>query len=978
MDEIQALFTAIRESCSSQSWSRGIELVRARAITGQTITDNEIELRIKTAGGTIASVVTLYPPLVEWECDCDSAADSCEHVAAAVIALRQARQTGNELPMSRTTGGTIQYRLQREGQRVRLERSILGLDGDVVPLTVSLEQLANSSPRAHSVELEPIDFRIEQFLQVRRLDLLPGEALTSLLPLLSEVAELYLEGDRIAASDKPVLPLALLEDTDSGFLLRIEAAPEVTTLLTSGVVLCRGTPPLICPLGETPLSGTKLELLPSVRTFSRHRVAELASEVLPALRRRIPVEIRSSKLPAIQRNLRPRVILEISQQDDRLTVMPTMVYGDPPAARIDDNGLVHLGGPLPIRDTEAEAKEAAHLRQTLDMTVGRRVDAVGPESMRLAHLLHTYRGTIQGDAHRRLYPERALIPRVTFEGLCITLEFKLADQSTEATPQAVLHAWENGDKIAPLIGGGWAALPEAWLTRLGPQVSDLLRARHPDGTIPPTAQPALAQLCDDLDQPRPPELVHLAPLLDGFEDIPAITAPAGLSAQLRDYQQQGINWLAFLRTAGLGAVLADDMGLGKTLQALCVMDGRSLVVCPTSVMHNWADEIRRFRPDLAFEMYHGSKRTLNSFCAITITSYAVLRLDVDLLCGVNWDILVLDETQAIKNPDSQTAQAAYRLPATFRIALSGTPVENRLEELWSQAHFTNPGVLGGRTQFKQRYADPIASGDQDATKRLRQRVRPFVLRRTKLEVAPELPPRTEAILHCVLDESERALYDSILLTTRREVVNQLEAGGGVMGILEALLRLRQVACHRALVDQTTGPTSEPLMSSKLHRLMLALEETVAAGHKALIFSQWTRFLDLVEPHLGRSSLPFERLDGKTRDRAGVVSRFQAATGPPVMLISLKAGGVGLNLTAADHVFLLDPWWNPATEAQAADRTHRIGQDKPVMIYRMVSRDTVEERILELQQRKQELAAAVLSDGAATASLTRDDLLMLLQ
>ncbi|MEE2790347.1 MAG: C-terminal helicase domain-containing protein, partial [Acidobacteriota bacterium] len=238
--------------------------------------------------------------------------------------------------------------------------------------------------------------------------------------------------------------------------------------------------------------------------------------------------------------------------------------------------------------------------------------------------------------------------------------------------------------------------------------------------------------------------------------------------------------------------------------------------------------------------------------------------------------------------------------------------------------------------------------------------------------------RTEAILHCVLDESERALYDSILLSTRREVVKQLEAGGGVMGILEALLRLRQVACHRALVDQTTDPTSEPLMSSKLHRLMLALEDTVAAGHKALIFSQWTRFLDLVEPHLSRCSLPFERLDGKTRDRATVVSRFQATTGPPVMLISLKAGGVGLNLTAADHVFLLDPWWNPATEAQAADRTHRIGQDKPVMIYRMVSRNTVEERILELQQRKQELAAAVLSDGAATTSLTRDDLLMLLQ
>ena len=981
MDKLEALFTAIREDCPAQTWSCGIQLARANAVTGRQLGDDDIELRIRPAGGAIASTVTLHLLHEEWECSCNNPADTCEHVAGAIIAMRQARTAGSELPVSRTTGSTLTYRLGREGHRIRLDRSVLGPDGEVVPLTVSLEELVNGSAKGSSVVPEPIDLRIDQFLQVRRLASLPGDVLTTLLPLLSEVTELYLEDERIVASNKPVLPRVLLDDSDHGFVLRVEAAPEVTEVLTSGVALCLGKPPLLCPLGETTLTGKKLELLPNVRTFALQHVAELVCEVLPALERRIPVEVRSSKLPPLQRNVRPRVILEVSQQDDRLSVVPSMVYGDPPTARVDDNRLVHLGGPLPIRDRGAEAQQAALLREALDMIVGRQVDAIGPDAMTLARSLHTYQGTIHGDAHRRLYPERALTPRVAIDGVRMELAFDLDNGETpptQAAPSAVLRAWENGDKLAPLLGGGWAALPEEWLTRLGPQVCDLFAARKADGTVPPAARPALAQLCDDLDQPRPPELARLAPLLDGFEAIPAVTTPADLCVPLRDYQQEGIDWLSFLKTAGLGAILADDMGLGKTLQALCVMTGRCLVVCPTSVMHNWADEIRRFRPRLTFEMYHGSKRALNSTCDITITSYALLRLDVDCLCGVNWKVLVLDETQAIKNPNSQTAQAAFRLPAAFRIALSGTPVENRLDELWSQAHFANPGVLGGLAQFQQRYADPITSGDQDAARRLRQRIRPFVLRRRKLEVAPELPPRTESILYCVLDESERALYDSILLSTRRQVAEQLAAGGGILGAFEALLRLRQVACHRALIEQKGAPPPQLPMSSKIRRLMFVLEQTVASGHKALVFSQWTSFLDLVEPHLNRNSVPFERLDGTTRDRAAVVSRFQDATGPPLMLLSLKAGGVGLNLTAADHVFLLDPWWNPAVEAQAADRAHRIGQDKPVMIYRMVSRDTVEERILELQQRKQELAAAVLSDGTAARGITRDDLLALLQ
>ena len=318
------------------------------------------------------------------------------------------------------------------------------------------------------------------------------------------------------------------------------------------------------------------------------------------------------------------------------------------------------------------------------------------------------------------------------------------------------------------------------------------------------------------------------------------------------------------------------------------------------------------------------------------------------------------------------AQAAFELQGRFRLTLSGTPVENRLEELWSQFHFINRGLLGGRRHFQEHYARPIADGDPIALKRLRTRIAPFLLRREKRKVAKELPPRTDMIARCALSDDERTVYEAIKAATRKDVIEQLQAGGSIMAALEALLRLRQAACHVALLP---GQQSE--RSSKLDLLLEMLDEVVAEGHKALVFSQWTSMLDLVEPQLQAAKIPFVRLDGSTRDRKTVVETFQSDDGPPVMLISLRAGGTGLNLTAADNVFLLDPWWNPAVEDQAADRAHRIGQDKPVLVHRLVTAETVEERMLELQSKKRALASATTGDATAAMGLTRDDLLALL-
>jgi SNF2 family DNA or RNA helicase len=375
-------------------------------------------------------------------------------------------------------------------------------------------------------------------------------------------------------------------------------------------------------------------------------------------------------------------------------------------------------------------------------------------------------------------------------------------------------------------------------------------------------------------------------------------------------------------------------------------------------------------------VYHGPARKLDD-ADVVLTTYAILRLDNAELSARRFHTAVLDEAQAIKNPDSQVARAAFALNADFRVAMTGTPVENRLDELWSLMHFANRGLLGGRRDFDDQIARPIADGTPAAAARLRQRIRPFVLRRRKAEVAPELPPRTEATLTVTLDEHERTLYDTVRAASQADLVAALGASDGkgldVMKALELLLRLRQAACHPALL-----PGQKATTSSKVEALLEALDTAAADGHKALVFSQWTSLLDLLEPALEGAGIPFARLDGSTRDRGEVVARFQAEDGPPVMLISLKAGGTGLNLTAADHVFLVDPWWNPAVEDQAADRAHRIGQDRPVFVYRLVAAGTVEERILTLQEKKRALGEAALGEGGAAASLTRDDLLALLQ
>ena len=1001
---MEALLRAIREACPPGLWSQGVSLARTGSVVVAQQRPSEVTCRVRAPGHRVAPTVVLYLEDLEWTCDCGGKVDPCAHVAAAAFAVRDAATAAASAATSAQSaagspGGpgereivaapanpapvpaVLSYELSRLDRILYLERAFLHPDGRHEPIQGFL---ATAITRG-DLPILPThdDLLIDRMVASFRQGMVPPSRVRELFTALESAPSVVLDGCPVTTSGRPVPPRAvLLDGRDGGVTVRIEADPTLDEVVARGVARCGA---VLAPLAETALTGELLEKLPLERSVPRAGLGEIVSKILPDLEKSMPVTIRTRRLPGMARSGKPRVSMQLSQGGGHtLAVLPILVYGDPPQARIDNGKLVHLRGAIPVRDAVAEKRLIERLRDELNLVPNRRVELDGDAAVRFAQKLTTWRDGEQTETLGEIFNRTPLVPRVAIEGDLVDITFDTEPgeggddgegiPARRASADAVIRAWKAGLDFVPLDGGGWAPLPADWLARFGDRVADLLQAREQteDGRVPPAFLPALSELCDELEAPRPPGLERLRPLLEGFQGIPEAELPPHLADILRPYQKRGVDWLTFLRSAGLGGVLADDMGLGKTIQALAAITGRTLVVCPTSVLWNWEAEAKKFRPELTVTAYHGPGRALDRAADVTLTTYAVMRLDIDVLAAEAWDAIVLDEAQTIKNPDSQVARAAYTLKADFRLTLSGTPVENRLLELWSQMHFVNRGLLGGRADFLERYAAPIEAGDAAAAAKLRDRIRPFVLRRRKLEVAPELPPRMERITLVELDERERDVYDAVRAASLSDVQHLLNEGGSVLAVLEALLRLRQAACHSALV-----PGQEASTSSKVEALVEALSDAAAGGHKSLVFSQWTSLLDRVEPHLREAGIAFNRLDGSTRDRAGVVAEFQAESGPPVMLLSLKAGGTGLNLTAADHVFLLDPWWNPAVEDQAADRAHRIGQDKPVLITRLVAKDTVEERILALAQRKRAVAAAVLGEAGGAAAITRDELISLI-
>ncbi|SDK77947.1 Superfamily II DNA or RNA helicase, SNF2 family [Catalinimonas alkaloidigena] len=542
-----------------------------------------------------------------------------------------------------------------------------------------------------------------------------------------------------------------------------------------------------------------------------------------------------------------------------------------------------------------------------------------------------------------------------------------------------------------LPNGEVAVIPEEWFVRYSELLAFTEEQRNGHVSENLKLQKHHLALIKELEQGNLAQVTISRKLekLREFEQIEDVPLPQGFNGTLRPYQKAGYNWMLFLNKYRFGGCLADDMGLGKTVQTLALLQQQkeagveqaSLLVLPTSLIYNWEVEARRFTPELRIFTYIGTSRekdiSIFQNYDVILTSYGIARIDIDLLKQYFFNYVILDESQAIKNPSSNIARAVRKFNARNRLILTGTPLENSTMDLWSQISFVNPGLLGNQHFFRHEFLNPIEKKhDEVKTQRLYNIIKPFVLRRHKSQVARELPEKVDHVQYCDMSETQQKIYEESKSYYRNKILDYIEHNGvsqSQLLLLQGLTALRQLANHPRMIDE--GYEGD---SGKMEDVIYKLESILGENHKVLIFSQFVKHLQILKSRLDKKKIKYAYLDGSTKDRQAQVEKFQENEKLQIFLISLKAGGVGLNLTAADYVFILDPWWNPAIEAQAIDRAHRIGQERKVFTYKFITRDTVEEKILALQHDKRKLASELITtEESFVKSLSKEDIMSIL-
>jgi len=812
-----------------------------------------------------------------------------------------------------------------------------------------------------------------------------------------------------------LLQLALIEDQETCELQAgIEMGGMIYTLAGKRLKIISTSPPVWALADNTLVqieNVNALSMLPFLPLrFPAGEAETFRSKYFRALNERVPVVGEAVSWQLVSENPVPRLYL--TKEGDALYATLCFGYGEyevrahhrPPAEEII--GISgSWGGIKVLRQIQTELH---YYRLLADPKYGlKRVGYERPGVFTLRARTHPLDFLIKGipaltEAGFEIYGEKD-IARVNRYRPVLNLNISsgidwfdvqatviYGDQQVPLS--AVRKALKRGEKYIKLADGSIGQIPEEWLERykhlfeLAEETADGLRISDMQLAL-------LDELLAEAETKNiAPEFYEKRERLKGFERITEQPLPQGFTGELRPYQKAGYDWLHFLHQYGFGGILADDMGLGKTVQTLAFLRGLkesgqlprpALLVVPKSLLVNWQREAGRFTPGLRFLEFSGNLRkkdyALFEQYDVVITTYGIMLRDIEFLRGYRFTYAILDESQAIKNPLAQTSKAARLLQADHRLCLTGTPVENHAFELWSQFAFLNPGLLGSLDYFKREFALAIERRDtasQATVQLLRRMIYPFLLRRTKEQVAPELPLRTERIIYTDLEPAQRKLYNQTRDYYRRLLIGLLEEEGDLNDIrfrvLEGLLRLRQVCIHPQLVDPAYRGSS-----AKFELLLETLETLQAEGHKALVFSQFVQTLSLLRKEMDMRGMRYAYLDGQTCNRQEQVDQFQTDPQTPFFLISLKAGGFGLNLTAADYVLHIDPWWNPAVEMQAADRAHRIGQEKPVFVYKFIARETVEEKILQLQERKRELVEQLIAaDTSFFKSLTKEDVRML--
>lgn len=951
-------------------WSKGVNYAKDGTFYLESESEEEIQIRYHRP--PVSPRITLWPSEEDWHCDCGDRNDPCAHVIGAFLAYKDGKTKHPDKPSIHVdSSARLEYRFFPYGGFLYFERFLVSGKSSEKLNNQSLFSLVGGSQSGRVAKKTPLagkeDYAIDNVLGGAYQNPLDRYTLTRLLAAMQGTSRVFYCDEATEISAQTVSPQVRVYDDGEEVVVDWAGDATVSQWFKNGAALCGN---VIKAVREPALSSKERE---AFRRYKKNEYARLSSEILPHLESKLVINVQTKRLPRIAK-YEPRIVLHMQAESARkLSVYPSLFYGDPPVAEVVGGKLEPLEShEVPERQIEAEEVLRKKLHQELQLQLGRQ--SVFEDESALLFISKAKSWPNTGNGLTVFTVQGELTPEISWQKEDLNVGFHLPDSAGTVSAESVLLSWKENRSFVPLDGGGWAALPHEWLLKYADRIEAVLSAKNTKNKIPRHFIPDLAGLCEEEGYTIPEQIRSLLKQLKGDQPLPKPVFPDDLKADLRSYQHKGIEWLLFLRAANLGAMLADDMGLGKTLQSIACIEGKTLVVCPTSVLQSWCDQIQQFRPSLKVNLYYGTNRSLKD--GITLTSYGILRLDQDILADKEWDTIILDETQVIKNPDSQIAKAAHRLFGKFKVALSGTPIENRLDDLWSQFQFLNPGLLWSRSEFTERFGDAIRSGNPRKLDKLRERIRPFLLRRKKTEVAPELPPRTEVVLHCDLSDEERNIYKAIVAASKKEVIEKLETSGNVMAALEMLLRLRQVSCHAALVPGSGVSTDAA--SAKTELLMESLEESLSLGHRCLLFSQWTSLLDIVEKKVQAAGITFSRLDGSTRNRSEVVAEFQKESGPQIMLLSLKAGGVGITLTAADHIYILDPWWNPAAEDQAADRAHRIGQVNPVIIHRLVARETVEDKILSLQKSKRALAEGVVSGSGTAADISKQELMHILE
>jgi len=822
-------------------------------------------------------------------------------------------------------------------------------------------------------------------------------------------AVLTLAGDRFTADT-----VCVVGAPAHGFVVEVPTAPQgpgsllVDSLLPTGGLLLVGLDAPVTPqLSQMLHEGHRLDI-------PAGDLPRFLREYYPGLRQVLPVTSSDSSVPLPEVQA-PTLVLGLRYlQGHRLTLTWKFDY------RVGEESVrVPVGADEStgtVRDRPAEAEVLADL-QLPEEQEPRLWTEVAGERLLLPQLTLAGLDTVTFT--------NEVLPLLVQAGVTVETTGTAADyRFTEATPVIELRTTESGERdwfdlgvtvsvdgedipFEPLFvalahgethlvldSGTWFSIDRPELLQLRELIDEArgLQDKDSDGLRISAYQ---ADLWDELThlgvvQEQSDRWTRAVRGLLDVSAVPEVPVPDGLDATLRPYQVEGFQWLAFLQQHELGGVLADDMGLGKTVQALAMVlravergeRAPFLVVAPTSVVPNWVHEAARFAPGLVVrevtrtsaksgvelaEIAHGAH--------VVVTSYALFRLDNDSYEALDWAGLLLDVAQFVKNHQGRTHVCARRLRAPFKLAITGTPLENNLMELWALLSIVAPGLYPNPKRFAQQYATPISKGDGEALQRLRRRVRPLMRRRTKEQVATELPPKVEQVLEVTLNAKHRRIYQTHLQRERQKVLRLIdEPDRNRFAILRSITLLRRLCLDPALVDDGYAGVA----ASKVDVLAERLHEVIEEGHRALVFSQFTGFLASVRARLDADGVSYSYLDGSTRDRSRRLEEFRSGDNP-VFLISLKAGGVGLNLTEADYCFILDPWWNPAVEAQAVDRTHRIGQGKTVMVYRLVATDTIEDKVMQLKERKLELFSSVMDDGGALGgALTGEDIAGLLE